>query len=348
MLRIEELDTPSLICDLDVMEANLKLMAERCRALGIALRPHTKSHKIPALAHLQIASGAQGITCQKLGDAEVMAAAGIDDILIPYNIVGKVKTERLARLARQIRVLVAIDSEATASGISAPASEIGAAVGILIELDTGSHRCGVQNPEEAAALARSVARFPGLQFTGLMTYPSRLEAKPFIDRTVALIRQAGLEVSVISGGGTGLESVSKELGCTETRSGSYLWEGGSRVGKSEDLHPSHCPLRVLTVVVSTAVPGQMILDAGQKTLTARPGDPYGYIVEDPGAKIRGMSMEHGHVDIRECSRRFQVGDRVSVIPLHGETTTNLHDTMYGVRKGVVEAIWKIAGRGRVQ
>lgn len=348
MLRVEDLDTPALTCDLDVMEANLKLMAERCKALGVGLRSHTKSHKIPELAHLQIASGAIGITCQKLGDAEVMAEAGIRDILIPYNIVGRVKTERLARLAKRVRVLVAIDSETTARGISTSSAEIGASVGILIELDTGSHRCGVQSPEEAASLARAVARLPGVDFQGFMTYPSRIDAKPFFDQTRALMESYGLKVSVISGGGTGLEGVSKELGCTETRSGSYIWEGGSRVGKSEDLGPDHCPLRVISVVASTAVPGQMIIDAGQKTLTARPSDPYGAIIEDPRARIRGMSMEHGHVDIRECSRRFQVGDRVSVIPTHGETTTNLHDTMYGVRKGVVEVVWKIAGRGKVQ
>ena len=346
MPHINDLDTPALLCDLNVLEANLELMAERCRALDIALRPHTKSHKVPEISKLQIEHGAQGITCQKFGEAEAMAAGGIDDILVAYNIVGRVKTDRLAKLAASTRVLVAVDSETTARGISDAMSAASSEVGILIELDTGSHRCGVQSPEDAATLAAVVGELPGVRFDGIMTYPSRESAKAFIDETVELIGRAGLECSIISGGGTGSEAASKFLGCTETRSGSYIWEGGSRIGKSDDLSPDRCPLRLYCTVVSTAVPGQIIFDAGMKALTALPSSPYGYIIDHPDAKIKGMSVEHGHVDITDCSHEFKVGDRISVIPLHGGMTTNLHNRMYAVRNGVVEAEWVVAGRGR--
>jgi D-serine deaminase-like pyridoxal phosphate-dependent protein len=347
-MRTIDLDTPALLCDLDVLDANLTLMADRCRSLDIALRPHTKSHKIPEIAHLQIAHGAKGITCQKLGEAEAMVAGGLDDIFIAYNIVGSAKTERLARLAKSRKIRVAVDSAVTAEGISAAAAEIGATVEIIVELDTGSHRCGVQSPADAAELAKRIEELPGLQFMGIMTYPSRETARPFIDETVGALSASGIECNVISGGGTGSEAASKAMGCTETRSGSYVWEGGTRVGQTSDLSPERCPVRLLCTVVSTSVPGQAVLDAGKKALTAMSDSPFGLIIEQPAAKIRGMSVEHGHVDISECPAEIHVGDRLSVIPKHGGMTTNLHDTIYGVRGETIEAIWKVAGRGKSQ
>jgi len=347
-IPISDLDTPSVICDLDVMDKNLRDMANHCRNLDIPFRTHTKSHKIPELAHRQIQSGAVGICCQKLGDAEVMVAAGIKDILIPFNIVGPIKTERLTRLVRRANVTVAVDSEETARGISRQAASDGVDVRMLVELDTGSHRCGVQSPLEARDLARTITRLPGIDFQGVMTYPSRVEAKPFLDETVCLLRAEGIPVTVVSGGGTGHEAISKEIGCTETRSGSYIWEGLTRIKSRADLSPERCPIRVLCTVVSTAVPGRMIIDGGLKTFASYPPRPYGLCVEHPEIEIIGMSIEHGHVDVSMSSHRFKVGERLSVIPLHGEMCINLHDELVGVRNGQVEVIWPVAGRGKVK
>lgn len=347
-MHIDDLDTPAYLADLDIMERNIANMAAHCRAVGIALRSHTKSHKIPEIAHKQIAAGAVGIVCQKLGEAEVMVAAGIRDILIPYNIVGRHKVERLTRLSRRAIITVAVDSEITAQGISEQAHKDGCKVRVVIELDIGSGRCGVQSPEEALSLARKIADMPGLAFKGIMTFPSRVEAGPFIARTVALLTGGGIPVEMIGGGGTGCEAASKAIGCTETRSGSYLWEGLTRISGSDMLHPSRCPCRMLVTVVSTPTPERIIIDGGMKTFASYPPVPYGHIIGHPDAKITGMSVEHGHLDVSRCSHRFRVGERLMVIPLHQEMALNLHDELVGVRNDQVEVIWPVAGRGKVK
>ena len=347
-MLVSELDTPALTVDLDVLGRNIRNMAEHCRNSGIALRVHTKTHKVPEIAHMQVAAGAIGITCQKLGEAEAMCEAGIRDILIPYNIVGKPKLERLTRLVRRATITVAVDSETTARGISEQAREDDCTARVIIELDTGGGRCGVQSPEAALELAKKIVAMPGLDFQGVMTYPSNPRAKPFIARTVELLADAGIPANMISGGGTGGEAASKEIGCTETRSGSYVFEGMTRVGRRTGLDPERCALRMIVTVVSTAVPGRIIVDAGQKAFTSYPPTPYGHVIEHPEVKIVGMSVEHGHVDVSESSHTFEVGERLSVIPLHQGMTTNLHDELVGVRNGKVEVIWKVAGRGKVK
>jgi D-serine deaminase-like pyridoxal phosphate-dependent protein len=347
-MRISDLDTPAVVCDLDVMERNLTDMAAHCRNIGIPLRSHTKSHKIPEIAHRQMALGAVGICCQKLGDAEVMVAAGLKDILIPYNIVGPLKVERLIRLVRRATMTVAVDSEETATGLSDGAKAAGVAIRVIVELDTGSKRCGVQSPVEARDLVRKIVRLPGLDFQGIMTYPSRVEAKSFLDETVALIQADGTPVRMISGGGTGHEAISKEIGCTEARSGSYVWESLTRIHGSNDLNAERCPVRVVCTVVSTPAPGRIIIDGGMKTFASYPPKPYGHCVEHPELKIYGMSVEHGHVDSSESSHKFRVGERLTFIPLHQEMCLNLHDELVGVRGDHVELVWPVAGRGKVK
>jgi D-serine deaminase-like pyridoxal phosphate-dependent protein len=345
---ISDLDTPAVICDLDVLERNIAAMAARCRELGIPLRAHTKSHKIPEIAHRQLAAGAVGIACQKLGEAEVMVQADIGDILIPYNIVGRPKLERLTRLARRATITVAVDSEETARGIAEQARADGVDVRVVIELDTGARRCGVQSPAAARDLARTLARLPGIDLQGVMTYPSYPEARPFLDEVRRLFQAEGLPLDMIGGGGTGHEAISKELGCTETRSGSYVWEGLSRVTSSADLSAERCPVRVLCTVVSTPAPGRIIIDGGMKTFASYPPIPYGHCVEHPEMRITGMSVEHGHVDAGDSAHRFRVGERLTIIPLHQEMCLNLHDELAGVRAGAVEVIWPVLGRGKVK
>ncbi len=347
-MNINELDTPSLIADLDVLERNISSMAKHCNEIGIPLRVHTKTHKVPEIAKLQVDAGSQGITCQKLGEAEVMVDAGIEDILIPYNIVGIHKLKRLTNLVNRAKIIVAVDSEETASGISQQAIVDGVVIPIVIELDTGSRRCGVESPLAAHYLAQKIEKMPGLDIQGVMIYPSNVNAKPFITETVDLLRKDGIPVNIISGGGTGSETASKEIGCTETRSGSYVYEGMTRIGNSEMLSPERCVLRVLVTVVSTSSPDRIIIDGGQKTFTSYPPTPYGHIIEHPDAKIYGMSVEHGHVDVSGCTHEFRVGERLSVIPLHQGMTSNLHDELVGVRGHIVETKWQIAGRGKVK
>lgn len=347
-MRLTDLDTPAVICDLDVLDRNLAAMADRCRDLDIPFRAHTKAHKIPELAHRQVESGAVGIACQKLGEAEEMVAAGLKDILVPYNIVGDRKLERLSRLARRARITVAVDSVATAEGISRQASRDGVCVEALVEVDTGAARCGVQSPDEAVALARRISDLPGIEYQGIMTYPSQPESKPALDAVVSALRDAGLAPETISGGGTGHEDVSKEIGCNETRSGSYIWEGLSRIKSSQDLSAERCPVRVLCTVVSVPVPGRVIIDGGMKTFASYPPVPYGYCVEHPEVRISKMSVEHGQLDATGYSHEFKVGERLSIIPLHQEMCLNLHDELIGYRGDRVEVVWPIAGRGKVK
>ncbi len=346
-MNITNLDTPTLAADLDVLERNIDGMAQHCQQLGIPLRVHTKTHKVPEIAKMQIAAGSEGITCQKLGEAEVMVDAGIDNILIPYNIVGKPKLKRLTALLKRARIIVAVDSEETATGISKQAIADSCVVPVIVELDTGSGRCGVQSPQAAQHLAQRMMKMQGIDFQGIMTYPSNVRAKPFIDETLDRLSSDGIPVDIISGGGTGSEAASKEIGCTETRSGSYVYEGLTRVGSSEMLTPERCVLRVIVTVVSTPTADRIIVDGGQKTFASYPPTPYGHIVEHPDARIYGMSVEHGHVDVSACSHRFKVGELLSVIPLHQGMTSNLHDTLVGIRGNNIEAIWQIAGRGKV-
>lgn len=347
-MHIYDLDTPALVVDLDVLERNIADMARRCAEIGIPLRVHTKTHKTPEIAKMQMAAGACGIVCQKVGEAEVMAKAGLRDILIPYNIVGVHKVRRLTTLVQMATVTVAVDSLDTALGISQQAELDGVSVRVIVELDTGAKRCGVQSPQAALELGRRIMDLPGLSLQGIMTYPSMLAAKPFIAETVDLFQRAGLPCPMISGGGTGHEAISKEIGCTETRSGSYAYEGLTRIGKSADITPERCALRVVCTVVSAPTSDRIIIDGGQKTFEAYPPAPYGLIIEHPQAKIYGMSVEHGHVDVSQCDHRFRVGEKVSVIPLHQGKVTNMHDEIVGARHGQVEVIWPVAGRGKVK
>lgn len=347
-MNYTELDTPALCVDIDILDGNISRLQSACDELQIDLRVHTKTHKTPAIARRQIEAGAVGIVCQKLGEGEAMAAAGIRDILVPYNIVGRRKLERMVALAQSqdTKLTLAADSAVTIEGISAAMSGAGCQVRLLVEMDTGSHRCGTQSPQQTLELAQLIDRLPGTSFGGVMTYPSRESIGPILDEVRELLSGAGLPPETVSGGGTGSERISKALGCTETRIGSYAWEGMTRVGKREDLDPGRCPLRLVTTVVSTSVPGQCIIDAGQKAFTSYPPTPYGYCLERPEIHIKGMSVEHGHVDIASSDRTFSVGQILSWIPLHGGMTTNLHDRLHVLRGGEVVDEWPVAGRGR--
>ncbi|MDW8352446.1 MAG: D-TA family PLP-dependent enzyme [Anaerolineae bacterium] len=349
-MRIEELDTPALVVDLDKLEANIAKLQAYLASHGIANRPHIKTHKIPEIAHMQIRAGAIGITCQKLGEAEVMADAGIRDIFIPYNLVGEQKLTRLAKLMRRVTVSVAADSEATARGLSEAARMANRELTVLVEFDAGAHRCGVQSPREAADLAKCIAGLPGLVFGGLMCYPNTPQLDPFVRETRALLEAEGLGLARVSGGGTACmwqAHTHREL--TEHRAGMYVY-GDRATVQSGAMRLEECALTVIATVVSRPTADRGILDCGSKTLSSDllGLQGHGLILEYPDAVIYGLSEEHGHVDFSACSRKPTVGERVTVLPNHCCPVSNLFDRVVGVRNGEVELTWRVAARGAVQ
>jgi D-serine deaminase-like pyridoxal phosphate-dependent protein len=268
-----------------------------------------------------------------------------------YNIVGRQKVRRLTELARYRRMTVTVDSLTVASGISEQAELDGVTIGVLVEIDTGGKRTGVQSPVAAEELAKQVQTLPGLELRGLMTYPSRVSSKPIIEDVIERFNKAKLPLDIISGGGTGEEWESKELGFTEHRSGSYVYEGLSRIQGSngnDGLSAERCPLRVVTTIVSVPTADRLIIDGGMKTFRLFPSMPYGLILEDPKIKFTGMSVEHGHVDTSGSNRKYSVGDKLTVIPTYQEGVTNLHDEIVWVRNDQVERVWRNDGRGKVK
>jgi len=358
-MRMEQLDTPALIVDLDILERNIAQMADFFAGQRAALRPHIKTHKTPAIAHMQLKAGAIGITCAKVGEAEVMAKAGIRDILIANQVVGQVKIDRLMDLARHADVTVAVDDARNVTDLSRAASAKGVVVRTLVEVDIGMKRCGVPAGEPALELARQVTASPGLRLAGLMGYEGHLvlisdyeerqrevrtALKPLSD-TADLLRRHGLPVDIISGGGTGTYDITGSYPMmTEIEAGSYVFMDTTYHAVRPEFGIS---LTLLATVISRPQPGYIVTDAGLKALSKEFGWPG--LVNVPGADMRYLSEEHGVIDLTDPEAvDLQPGDKVRFIPSHCCTTVNLHDKLYAVRKGVVEAIWPISARGKCQ
>lgn len=357
-IEIDLDDTPVVTIDLDIMERNIRRMQALCDECGVALRPHVKTHKIPEIAKVQLAAGARGITCQKLGEVEVMADAGIDDILLTYNLLGEAKLRRLREVAGRIRLSVVCDNAVCARQLSAAvagadtlaASSRDGALGVLVECDAGAGRNGVPSPAEAAALAGLIHHLPGLRFAGLMFYPITERTGEFARAALDEVKRAGLVCDVISTGGTPSSVRLRSVpGVTEHRAGAYVFNDRSHV-EAGWCTWEECAMRIRTTVVSRPSPGRAILDAGSKTLSSDLLGlrGYGYVVEYPGAVIAGLSEEHGILDLSACRRKPEVGEVVTVIPNHACVVTNLHDSLVGVRRGRVETVWRVQARGRVR
>ncbi len=364
-MRVEELETPALVVDLDVLEINLREMAAYCAGHGLNLRPHVKTHKIPAIARMQIASGARGITVAKLGEAEVMARNGLDDILIAYPIVGSTKLARLVSLAGKVRIRVSVDSLEVAREISRAAREGGVTIGLLAEYDAGLRRCGVQTPDELVNLAHEMARLPGIEFLGLLFFPGHIrsmpaEQAPLLEQIDARLREAqdklfrwGIGPGVVSGGSTPTAFQSHLMKTvTDIRPGTYVFNDfNTVVGGAADL--SRCALTVHVTVVSTSVKGRAVIDGGSKTFSSdrvRGGEApgFGYCVDLPGLVLEAMSEEHGHLDTGGAGRQPKIGERLRFIPNHVCTALNLHNELWGARKEEVVERWEIQARGLVK
>jgi D-serine deaminase-like pyridoxal phosphate-dependent protein len=332
-----DLETPAVYVDLDRLARNIQSMQQRCRAWGVGLRPHTKTHKIAEIARMQLDAGAIGITVAKIGEAEVLPG---DDVLIAYPITAD-KLPRLQALAKTRRVTVAIDSLEAATALRG--------IGTLVEVDIGPGRCGVDTPERAVAIARAAS-----DFRGLFYWPSWIDEAGFalarekIDGYIAALGAAGFAVPIVSGGSTpGAGKTPLVPATTEIRPGTYVFNDASCVA-NKLATVDECALRVLVTVVSNAVAGQCLVDGGTKTFS---GDvtvgvgTHGLFPERPGWTMTKMNEEHGYV---KTDARAPIGDKVWVVPSHVCTTVNMHDEIFYGRDGKVEGSWKVAARGRVR
>jgi len=353
MLRVEDLDTPAVIVFLDRLEANIARVQSLIARQGIGNRPHIKTHKIPAIAQMQMQAGAVGLTCQKLGELEVFVDAGVcDDYLLTYNIIGAHKTDRLMRLAGRVkRLAVVADNDVVLRGLSEAGLRHSRDIPLLIECDTGFGRNGVQSPEAALDLARLALKLPRIAFEGLMVFPNTApHTHEFFTRAVKLFREAGIKLPVVSGGGTpALNSLAEFPMMTEHRAGTYVYNDvmmvHSGVASWQD-----CALQVRATVVSRPSPARAVLDCGSKVLTSDQYyvQHYGRLADYPGAVISALSEEHAIVDLTAVSKRPKIGEVVNVIPNHCCSVSNMNDEVHGVRNGVVELTWPVAARGKVR
>ena len=279
-----------------------------------------------------------------------MDQAGIQDIFLPYNIIGQAKLERLMRLAHRIKLSVTADSEFTARGLADAAQQAGVELPVLVEFDTGLGRCGVQSPQEAADLARTIARSSNLHFGGLMTYPSNNNTDPFVRETKKLLQADGLSIERVSGGGTPtMWQAHTHPEVTEHRAGMYVY-GDRYTLKAGSMQMEDCSFKVITTVVSRPTKDRGILDGGSKTFSSDllGLEGYGLILEYPEAVITGQSEEHGHVDFSKCQHKPEIGERVTVLPNHCCVVSNLFNQIVGARGDQVEVIWPVAARGALQ
>jgi len=364
-MHLHEIATPALTIDLGILERNLDRLANYSRQHRIGLRPHTKTHKTPEVARMQVERGAVGITVAKVGEAEAMAAGGLDDILIAYPIYGRENLRRLATLARARRLLVSLDSEATAQELSRAASEQSATVGVLVEFDSGFHRCGLGPGPACVELAKKIEKLPGLKFRGLMTFFGSVwgtederkkeirEVAKKVKKALQAFHEARMAVEIVSGGSTPSAEFAHEVpGLTEIRPGTYVYNDLNTYYQGL-CRLENCAARVVTTVVSTAVPGRAIIDAGSKTfssdpLGSGPKTGHGYVAEAPDAKLIKLNEEHGHLDITGSKHHFQVGEVLTVIPNHVCACVNMHDEVFQVRNDEVVGCWRVAARGKVR
>lgn len=348
-----EYGTPCAVIDMDRVERNIARIQKACDDAGVANRPHIKTHKNPTIAKMQVAAGAKGITCQKLGEAEIMANAGIDDILISYNLLGEEKMARLGALQAKANMTVAADNSTVVAGLPKAAAASGRPLSVVVECDTGRKRAGVETPAEAIALAREIAASKGLQFAGFMMYPTETgwaDAQKFYDEALAGVRAHGLDAKIVSTGGTpNLKNLGKLKGGTEHRFGTYIYNDRMQVAAGVATWDD-CALHIYSTVVSRAAPERGILDAGSKTLTSDTGglDGHGLILEHPEAKIARFAEEHGFLDLSRSNTRPNVGDVVRIVPNHVCVVVNMMDEVVMVRGEEIIGTLPVAARGKLR
>jgi D-serine deaminase-like pyridoxal phosphate-dependent protein len=357
--RIEEIDTPALLLDIGAAERNIRKMAEATASLPARLRPHVKTHKTPLLARKQLAAGAIGVTCAKLGEAEVMAAGGVGEILLSSEIVGAEKVAKLVALSRLTRIITVVDDERCARAIGEAAKEAGLRIPALIDLDVGQGRTGVPPGEPARDLARAVSRMPGLELVGVQGYEGHLQhiadattrrekcsaSMQLLVQTADLLREDGHGIGIVSTGGTGTALFAGSFpGVTELQPGSYVVMD-AHYGSVEGVEFEQA-ISILTSVISRNRPGIAVLDAGFKTASMDSGIPVPRGM--PGAQFMFAGDEYGILRFEKGRDDLSAGDKIELVPHHCDTTINLHDVYYVVRDGRLEDVWPVAARGKIQ
>ena len=353
------LDTPALLLDLDRMEANIAHIARVCRERGVTWRPHVKVHKSPEIAQKELDGGAIGITCAKLGEAEVMAAAGIRNILIANQIVGSIKIGRLVELLNRAEPIVAIDSSENISELAAAMQKHGKILKVVIEVNVGMNRAGVEPGASAVMLANEVARHGGLRLVGLMAWESHAvtladpaEKSNAVARAIGRLtataeecRKLGHSMEIVSCGGTGtFPYCVQQRGVTEVQIGGGIF--------SDEHYRTHyhidipCALTLLATVTSRPTPTRIILDAGKKAMSSDAALPRPLGL--PGVSSLRLSAEHATIELAEASAAPRVGDRLQLVLGYSDTTIHLHEQIVALRRGRVEAVWNVAARGKIK
>lgn len=354
------LDTPALCLDLDKLERNIGKVAATCRNHNVAWRPHCKGHKVPQIAKREIDAGAIGVTCAKLGEAEVMAEAGIGDLLIANMIAGEEKVRRLVALRRKADSIVAVDHPDQVQPISQAMHESGLKQRLLIEVDFGLNRVGVQPGEPALELARAIHELPGVELAGVMGYEGHLltvlnldekrerihEALGQLTATADLLRENDLPCPIVSCGGTGSYQISVAVpGITEVQAGGAVYMDAYYHDKCQ-VRGLEFALTVQVTVVSRPTPDRAIIDAGRKALNIEVHTPQ--VVGRKDIEVVRLSAEHGELKLAPSARKLRIGDRLEIIPGYGDLTTVLHNEFFGLRGSQLECIWPLVARGRLQ
>ena len=365
-MTIDELETPALCVDLDVLERNLARMGAYVRQHGLKLRPHAKTHKVPEIGRKQIQSGAYGLTIAKSTEAAVMAEAGIDNLLMAYPVYGPPKLERLTALARKgTHITIALDDAETLAPLAEAANRAGTTFDVLAELNVGMDRCGLGSNAHILSLAQAIDRTPGVRFAGLNLYPGHVWSHPQQQQeqlrladekataAIDLLKENGIACEVVSGGSTPTAFQSHHMrSLTEIRPGTYVFNDRNTL-EAGACSFEDCALRVIVTVVSTAVDGWIVVDGGTKTfssdrLISGSQQFYGLVVEDRGMQLERLSEEHGQIKLANASTHPKIGQRLSVVPNHVCATVNLHDRLWLHRGGDVVDSWIIAARGCVR
>jgi D-serine deaminase-like pyridoxal phosphate-dependent protein len=347
-MRRHEIDTPALILDLDIVEDNIRAMAAYFSARAQKLRPHFKTPKTPEVARRQLAAGAIGITAAKVGELEVLARAGLGPVLLANQVAGDQKIDRLFAAARQVEVIATVESKFNIDQLQAGAARAGAKLGVIIEVDTGMHRCGAQSPAETVELARAIGACTRLNYRGIMGYEGHAVLIPNAEKRLATaeaaltllsehvraLREAGLDPEIVSAGGTGTYDIAGTWpDVTEVQAGSYVFMDGAYRIVRPDLGRS--ALSILATVISRRA-DRAIIDAGMKALTNEFGAP---IVKGTELRVARLSEEHGHIE--GVTGEMAAGAKIEIIPSHNDTTINLHSEYFVMRGDEVIARWPI-------
>lgn len=358
----KNIDTPALIVDLDNLEYNLTAMADYAKLQNVKLRPHSKSHKCPAIAHQQIALGAVGVCCQKVSEAEVMVNHGVLDVLVSNQVVGRTKLDRLAALALQAKIMVCVDDLVNVQEMNEAAKSFNATINVLVEVNVGSGRCGVLPGEPVLALAKAIMTCENLKFSGLQAYHgvaqhirsyegrrrAILDATYQVEQTIELLKMHDLECEVVGGGGTGTYIFEATGGIyNELQVGSYVFMDHDYAlnlnDQGQEINEFKQSLFIKAAVLSKPESNRCVLDAGLKAYSTDSGLPVVHGIEN--AKVLGAADEHTKISFDSSLRVPKLGESVSLLPSHCDPTVNLHDWLIGIRNSQVQTIWPIAARG---